>query len=320
MNKKPLASLSLDLDNLWTYLKVKGDSRWEEYPTYLPVFLPYCLDLLDELNLRITFFIVGKDASLPQHKDLMREIARRGHEVANHTYNHEPWMHIYSHEELKAEIILAENAIEDATGLRPRGFRGPGFTWSRDLFEILSERGYLYDSSTLPTYIGPVARLYYFWISGLKEEAKKKREYLFGSFRNGFLRLEPYLWDLKGFKPLLEIPVTTIPLVKTPFHMSYLMYLAGFSPFLAMKYFALALQSCKTGGIAPNFLLHPPDFMDLSQAPDMSFFPGMKLSRENKKELFKEVINKITGYFEIATMTGRAQSELEKSLKRETPS
>lgn len=313
-----MASLSLDLDNLWSYLKVKGDSRWEQCPSYLPVFLPYCLDLLDTLNLRITFFIVGKDASLPQHKDLLKEIVNRGHEVGNHTYSHEPWMHIYPKEKLKEEILLAEEAIENATGLRTRGFRGPGFTWSKDLFEILSERGYLYDSSTLPTYIGPIARLYYFWISGLKEDAKKKREHLFGSFRNGFLSLKPYIWDFKGFNPLLEIPVTTIPIVKTPFHLSYLMYLAGFSPFLAMKYFTFALQTCKASGIAPNFLLHPPDFMDISQVPDMSFFPGMKLSKEKKKEFFIEVINKFKMYFEIATMMTRAQSELKKSLKKET--
>ena len=40
-------------------------------------------------------------------------------------------------------------------GRRPIGFPGPGFSWSPDLLEVLAERGYRYDASTLPTYLGP---------------------------------------------------------------------------------------------------------------------------------------------------------------------
>ncbi len=56
----------------------------------------------------------------------------------------------------------AEAAIDAATGQRPVGFRGPGYSWSPTLLEVLVDRGYLYDASTLPTYLGPLARAYYF--------------------------------------------------------------------------------------------------------------------------------------------------------------
>ena len=61
---KPLASISLDLDNLWSYMKTHGDPGWESFPSYLDTFIPVVLDILDDLNLKITFFIVGQDAAL----------------------------------------------------------------------------------------------------------------------------------------------------------------------------------------------------------------------------------------------------------------
>ena len=32
---KPLATLSLDLDDAWSYRKTHGDPGWKELPTYL---------------------------------------------------------------------------------------------------------------------------------------------------------------------------------------------------------------------------------------------------------------------------------------------
>ena len=46
--KKPLASLSLDLDDQWTYMKTHGDPEWEQYPSYLSYAVPRILDFLDE--------------------------------------------------------------------------------------------------------------------------------------------------------------------------------------------------------------------------------------------------------------------------------
>ena len=37
---KPLASLSLDLDNKWSYMKTHGDAGWEALPSYLDACVP----------------------------------------------------------------------------------------------------------------------------------------------------------------------------------------------------------------------------------------------------------------------------------------
>ena len=65
---KPVTSISLDLDNKWSYLKTHGDSAWESFPSYLPVVVPRILDYLDRRGLMITFIIVGKDATIDENK------------------------------------------------------------------------------------------------------------------------------------------------------------------------------------------------------------------------------------------------------------
>ena len=61
---KLIASLSLDLDNQWSYMKTHGDAGWESFPSYLDVVVPRVLQFLKERDLTITFFIVGQDAAL----------------------------------------------------------------------------------------------------------------------------------------------------------------------------------------------------------------------------------------------------------------
>ena len=69
---KPLCSVSLDLDNLWSYLKTHGDAGWDEYPSYLDVVIPRTLQFLNDRGHRITWFIVGKDAAQPKHHALLK--------------------------------------------------------------------------------------------------------------------------------------------------------------------------------------------------------------------------------------------------------
>ncbi len=301
-SKKPIASISLDLDNQWSYMKIHGDEGWDKYPTYLDIFVPYVLDVLDELNLKITFFIVGKDAQDDKNKQYLQMITQRGHEVGNHSFHHESWLQKYSKDDLIQEIEQAEKSIIAATGQKPVGFRGPGFSWSSDLLEVLSERGYVYDASTLPTYIGPLARLYYFWKSDLSKEEKKDRNELFGSFSDGLRSLKPYFHSLKNGKKILEIPVTTIPIFKIPFHLSYLLYLSGISMFLMKFYLWFALFMCRVTRTRPSFLLHPLDLVGGDQIEQLAFFPGMNISSSRKVEVFKTVIQTLKKRYDIVGM------------------
>jgi peptidoglycan-N-acetylglucosamine deacetylase len=297
--EKPLAALSLDLDNQWSYMKIHGDEGWDLYPSYFDIFVPHVLDILDELQLKITFFIVGRDADSEENKKYLRMITERGHEVGNHSYNHESWLQTYSYEEIEKEIIAAENAIETATGQRPKGFRGPGFSWSEDLLRVLKKREYLYDTSTLPTFLGPIARMYYFSKSGLSKEEKKDRKELFGKFSEGFRKLKPYYFHLDGEKSIMEIPVTTIPIIKLPFHLSYLIYLSNISLTIMKLYLNIAILLCKLTGTPINFLLHPLDIIGGDKIQQLAFFPGMNIESDKKVAVFKAVLNRMKKSYRI---------------------
>jgi len=306
-DSRPVATLSLDLDDLWTYLRTRGDPSWVEYPSYLSTFVPRVLDALDPLRLRCTFFIVGFDAARPANAALLRAIAERGHELANHSFSHECWMHQHSRERLRAEIGDTEEALVSVTGQRPTGFRGPGFSWSPDLLEVLTERGYRYDASTLPTFIGPAARLYFLATARLTPSERKQRQALFGSVGEGFRPSGAYMWRLASGARLLEIPTTTVPLIKLPFHMSYLLYLRRFSKRLMVGYLRGALAACRLAGISPSFLLHPLDLLSGDEVPALSFFPGMALPRAVKQDAFMDVLRLLSEEFEIVTMGALAE-------------
>ena len=288
-------------------MKIHGDSGWEKFPSYFDRFIPHVLDLLNQLNLKITFFIVGQDAALEKNEEHLSQIVKHGHEVGNHSFHHESWLHLYQKEKIRDEILTAEKHIENVTGKKPNGFRGPGFSWSKNLIEVLSELGYDYDASTLPTFIGPFARFYYFRTAKLTPEEKKERKKLFGSFKDGFRSVKPYFWKFDGVKELLEIPVTTIPFIKTPFHLSYLIYLNNISPLLMKLYLSTAITFCKMTKTSPSFLLHPLDLIGGDMVPELSFFPGMNVNSGKKTELFIKVINQLSYNFELVNMSFHAR-------------
>ncbi len=312
---KPIASLSLDLDNKWSYMKTHGDAGWETFPTYLDVIVPRSLAFLKERNLKITYFVVGQDAAREENFDAIRQISDAKHEIGNHSFNHEPWLHLYSKKQLVEEFGKTEDALENVTGQRTIGFRGPGYSLSPTVLEVLAERNYEYDCSTLPTYIAPLARAYYFFKSPeMSEEEREKRKKLFGKFSDGFQSLKPYKWQI-GDKSLVEIPVTTLPIFKTPIHASYVIYLSTFSKSLARAYWKTAIELCRASGTQLSLLLHPLDFLSGDDAPELKFFPAMNLPIEEKLEFIGEIIDAFTNKFEVVNMREHAKTVGSESLK-----
>lgn len=314
---KPIASLSLDLDNQWSYMKTHGDAGWETFPSYLDVLCPRVLDFLKERNLQITFFIVGQDAALDKNHEALSSIAAAGHEIGNHSFNHEPWLHLYTKEQLTDEFERTESAIARFCDQKLTGFRGPGYSLSPTVLEVLAERGYEYDCSTLPTYIGPLARAYYFFKSPeMSDDEREKRKKLFGKLSDGFQSLKPHFVEAAS-RTLVEIPVTTFPLLKSPIHASYLLYLSTFSKTAARAYWRSALTACKLTGTQPSLLLHPLDFLSGEDISKLKFFPGMDMSTGTKLSMMDEFLSIYAGMFDVVSMREHAAAfEQEKSESR----
>jgi len=309
MSDPIVASVSLDLDDKWSYLRTHGDATWTTMPSFLDVVIPRMLTFLDEAGVHATFFVVGRDASRKDNGELLRAIPAAGHEVGNHSYNHEPWLHRYGVEKTREEICRAHEAILEATGQRPLGFRGPGYSLSATTLRALHLLGYRYDASTLPTWIGPVVRMAYVRGAHLTAREKRERSALFGTWRDGLRPIRPYRWGLEG-GDLVEIPVTTMPLTRLPIHFTYLLYLRTISPGLARRYLQVALMLCHLGGIGPSMLLHPLEFLDPRDpaSNDLGFLPGTSVPYGVKRELLLETLDLIGDRFAVRPLLAHVEA------------
>ena len=271
---RPLAGLSIDLDDRWTYLQTRGEPRWETATGFLDRALPRARELLAARGLAATVFATGRDAAMPAVAGALRGLAADGHEIANHSFAHRPWQHHLGAESTAADIVAAEQAIEAATGRRPVGYRGPGHSLGAATLDILCRRGYRYDSSTWPTPIMPLVRYLYLRGLPLSAEQRRERRDFGGRLADGLRPLRPYRWRL-GAGRLLELPVTTLPLLRLPLHFTYLQLVAARSPALAAAYFDLGLRLCRLRRVTPILLLHATDFLGAEDEAGLGGIPGM---------------------------------------------
>ena len=302
----PIADLSLDLDNQWSYMKTHGDEEWRGLPSYLNEVIPHFLGALEKHRMKITVMVVGQDAALEKNQDALRMIDAAGHEIGNHSFHHEPWLQKYSPEDLHNELAQAEEAIANITDQKLVGFRGPGYCLSPDILDWLIDHGYQYDGSTFPTYLGPLARAYYFFRSSLSKSEQEDRSELFGSISDGFRRLKPYRWETSRGS-IVEIPVTTMPIFRVPFHFSYLHYLAQYSQLVAILYFRCALLLCRATRTAPSMLMHPLDFLGGDDVQELAFFPAMNLPGKRKRQFMDRLLGILGRQYSIVPMRQRAE-------------
>ena len=111
-----------------------------------PEVTPRVLELLDRYQAKASFFCIGeKAAAFPE---TVREIARRGHSVENHSYRHSSAFAFYGVFRLRREVDAAHALIAGITGRPPSFFRAPAGFRSPLLDPVLAERGLCYVSWT----------------------------------------------------------------------------------------------------------------------------------------------------------------------------
>ncbi|VAW71559.1 FIG004655: Polysaccharide deacetylase [hydrothermal vent metagenome] len=110
------------------------------------------LDLFDQQSASATFFILGWVAE--RHPQLVKEIEKRGHEVASHGYSHQ-LIYKQTPKTFKDETLLSKKILEDLTGKAVNGYRAASYSitnkslWALD---ILADAGFKYDSSIFPVH------------------------------------------------------------------------------------------------------------------------------------------------------------------------
>jgi polysaccharide deacetylase family protein (PEP-CTERM system associated) len=114
------------------------------------------LAMFDRRGMKATFFVLGWIAD--RVPELVREIERRGHEIAAHGYEHLLVTQI-SRRVFEDDLVKSLKALERC-GVRNSilGFRAPSFTIverTRWALEVLAAHGIRYDSSVFPVSFHP---------------------------------------------------------------------------------------------------------------------------------------------------------------------
>jgi polysaccharide deacetylase family protein (PEP-CTERM system associated) len=188
-------------------------AHWERMEPRLPRNLNLILDILNQAQVKATFFVLGWIAE--RHPELVKEIAAQGHEIASHGYQHD-LIYDLGPNGFRQDLQKSINLLNAITGSSVLGYRAPSFSITSEcqwVFTILVEAGLKYDSSVYPlrrhrggipntpnhpyqidTSIGPIQE---FPLSTL--DIGLKRIPVGGG---GFFRLYPYWLTAMGIRQL----------------------------------------------------------------------------------------------------------------------
>lgn len=146
-------ALTVDVEDYFqvtAFDRVISPGNWDTYPLRVGDNTRKVLDLFDRYGVKGTFFVLGWVAE--RDPALVREIQRRGHEIACHGYGHQLIYRI-GPEAFQIDVHRAKTLLEDLTGVPVNGYRAPSYSitaaslWALD---ILIDEGFTYDSSIFP--------------------------------------------------------------------------------------------------------------------------------------------------------------------------
>lgn len=147
-----LASVSVDLDEIPHYFAIHGLGAPDARASGLvyDVALERLGGLAAAGAFPLTLFVIGKDLERPRAREGLRRAREAGHEIGNHTLDHRYDLARLGKDAIRRQIQGGADAIADAVGERPVGFRAPGYTITDEIFDVLGEIGCAYDASVFP--------------------------------------------------------------------------------------------------------------------------------------------------------------------------
>ncbi|HKS27644.1 MAG TPA: glycosyltransferase [Pyrinomonadaceae bacterium] len=151
--KSHLLSVMLeDYFHVGAFNRLIQPKQWYRFETRSEQNTLRTLDMLDRFNIKASFFVLGWIAE--RQPELIREVMRRGHEVASRGSCRQQRGRPPAPEEFRDDLRQTRETLERVCGQRPLGHRAarhcadPAYL---KLLDILAEEGYLYDCSFLPT-------------------------------------------------------------------------------------------------------------------------------------------------------------------------
>jgi hypothetical protein len=252
------------------------------------------------LSVPVTFFAVGRDLERPASAAALRRLVERGHAAESHSLSHRYDLSRIRGEALTREVEGGLAAVERATGVRPAGFRAPGYTVSEPLFDALEEAGVAFDSSVFPSpvyYSAKAAVLAWMRLLGRESASILDTPAVLAAPR------VPYRPGAAWHRPtkpggrarrFVELPIQVTPLVGFPV-IGTSVGRAGVSGARALAW------SCATRPFV-NLELHGMDFLD---AEDLGPHPLTRLQPELRAPLGAR-LDRLTAFVETLKSRGFA--------------
>ncbi len=284
------AGLSVDVDSVASHLEGYGFERPPDDGSAYRAAIPRALDLFEKLGTRATFFLIAAEAE--EHADTVREIIRRGHEVASHSMTHGLPFTDLSEERSRSEIVESRALLELISGDRVEGFRAPSWDTSPDLIARLCRAGYRYDASAYPSILLPLLR---------RSIAARSA--------NGSVRTRSGLWDgvfgptevhriASGDGTICEIPVATTPIARLPYYHT-LRYV------LPEPVFRLIGAAARSRRGPTTYQFHAVDFLDTGKDQldkRIARHPGMEVALPRKLALARESLLALSGSRQVVPL------------------
>jgi hypothetical protein len=276
-----LCAVSVDLDEIPNYYAIHGLSPPTEGSGKNAVY-DVALGRLESwsnaFGLPLTLFTIGSDLERLENAQRLRGLSDKGHEVANHTLEHLYDLTLRDPGEMRRQVEGGIFAIERATGVRPRGFRAPGYTVTNELFSVLQDVGVAYDSSVFPCppyYLAKVLKL------GLIRVAGRRSHSVYDTPNVLLAPTAPYRIGSPYWKKgsgLLEMPIQVTRGPRLPF--------IGTTLTMAGPEVARYLAKLVVGAPLVNLELHGIDVLDADDGfpelrghqPDADIPHGRKLA------------------------------------------
>jgi peptidoglycan-N-acetylglucosamine deacetylase len=213
-----LCAVSVDLDEIHHYCAIHGlGSRGLNTHAVYDIAVQRLCDWAAEHAIALTLFTVGIDVMRPESAAALARAVALGHEIGNHSLNHHYALTRLNAVQMTTEVAGGADLIADKVGVRPVGFRAPGYTTSDALYRVLCESGVCYSSSVFPcpTYYGlKVAAIWGKRLLGRKSASVIDSPMVLtapaGPYRIG----EPYWKQGEG---LTELPIQTTPGLRVPY-------------------------------------------------------------------------------------------------------
>lgn len=144
----PMHAFTVDLEEWFHGIELAPD-RWPS-ESRLRIGLDRLVDLLDRERVKATFFVLGAVAE--RHAGVVADLAAEGHEIACHGQSHE-FVYKLTPEQFRDDVRRARDAVAEACGVTPTGYRAPYFSIRQDslwALDVLVDEGFSYDSSIFP--------------------------------------------------------------------------------------------------------------------------------------------------------------------------